>query len=104
MSPLLLLNVDQASVKPVVSIALTEIQSRRLHRASLRCASDHGLASVVEIQVTILIAAQRTRNIDQERLLLCTQVSDPQGYISLFSAVLKQSVEALTSFLQLDFC
>jgi hypothetical protein len=43
----------------------------------MRRAPDHGLASVVGIQVTILIAVQRTRNIGQERLLLFTQVSDP---------------------------
>ena len=104
MLPLFVLNTDQASVNPVVSIPLTENQSQRLRRASLCRASDHGLASVVGIQVTILIAVQRTRNIDQERLLLSTQVSDSQGYIALCRALLKQIVDALTSFSQLDFC
>jgi hypothetical protein len=37
---------------------------------------DDDLASVVGIQVTILIVMQRTRN-KEERLSLSTQVSDP---------------------------
>lgn len=76
MSPLSVLNTAQALVDSVVSRALTKYQSRRLRPASLCRTLDDDLVSVVGIQVAILIVVQRTRNRDQESLLLSTQVSD----------------------------